>query len=285
MVAALATLVSANALAQTVVQDDRGQLLRFGPAPARIVSLVPSLTESVCALDACARLVGTDRHSNWPAEVAALPKLGGLDDAQVERIAALRPDLVLASPSARSVERLEALGLKVIVLRSRSHADVRRSLNVLAAVLGDASRGEAQWRDIQAQLDRAAGRVPASLRGRSVYFEIESSPYAAGASSFIGETLQHLGLRNIAAASLGPFPKLSPEFVVRAQPDIVMAETRNLRGMAQRPGWTGLNALQQQQVCAFDSAHYEVLVRPGPRLGEAALQIADCLQRLGKDTR
>ena len=277
--------VAERAVAQTVVQDDRGQPVRFNAAPTRIVSLVPSLTESVCALGACTSLVGTDRHSNWPAQVAALPKLGGLDDAQVERIVALKPDVVLASPSARSAQRLEALGLKVIVLHSRSHADVQRSLNVLAAVLGDAARGESQWRDVQAQLDQAAARVPVSLRGRSVYFEIESSPYAAGAASFIGETLQRLGLRNIAAASLGPFPKLSPEFVVRAQPDIVMAETRNLRGMAQRPGWTGLTALQQQQVCAFDSVRYEVLVRPGPRLGEAALQIADCLQRLGKDAR
>ena len=76
--------------------------LAVAAPPQRIVSLVPGLTESVCALGACARLVGTDRYSNWPASVAALPKLGGLDDAQVERIAALKPDLVLIAPSARA---------------------------------------------------------------------------------------------------------------------------------------------------------------------------------------
>jgi iron complex transport system substrate-binding protein len=118
-----------------------------------------------------------------------------------------------------------------------------------------------------------------------VYFEVESSPYAAGPQSFIGETLARLGLRNIVPAALGPFPKLSPEFVVRAQPDIVMAEARNYREMAQRPGWSSLRALQQRQVCAFASAEYEVLVRPGPRMGEAALQLADCLAALGKDLR
>jgi iron complex transport system substrate-binding protein len=253
--------------------------------PQRIVSLVPGLTESVCALGACTRLVGTDRYSNWPAEVAALPKLGGLDDAQLERIAALKPDLVLAAPSARAVPRLEALGLRVLVLHTRSHQDVRHNLLVLGRLLGDEAAGLAAWQRIEAQLAQAAAQVPAALRGRSVYFEIESSPYAAGPQSFIGQTLQRLGLHNIVPASLGPFPKLSPEFVVRAQPDIVMAELRNLQDMLRRPGWASLRALQQRQVCAFQSADYEVLVRPGPRLGQAAEQLAECLAALSKDGR
>jgi iron complex transport system substrate-binding protein len=253
--------------------------------PQRIVSLVPGLTESLCALDACARLVGTDRYSNWPAQVAALPKLGGLDDAQVERIAALRPDLVLAAPSARAVPRLEALGLRVMVLHTRSHQDVRHNLMLLGAELGDEAKAQAVWRRIEAQMAEAAARVPVALRGRSVYFEVESSPFAAGPTSFIGETLAQLGLSNIVPASQGPFPKLSPEFVVRAQPDIVIAESRNHRDMIQRPGWASLRALQLQQVCSFASDRYEVLVRPGPRMGEAALQLADCLATMSKDGR
>jgi iron complex transport system substrate-binding protein len=251
--------------------------------PQRIVSLVPGLTESVCALGACAHLVGTDRYSNWPSEVQALPKLGGLDDAQVERIAALRPDLVLAAPSARAVQRLEALGLRVLVLHTRSHQDVRHNLLLLGAELGDEARAQQVWRQIEAQMAEAAARVPAALRGRSVYFEVESSPFAAGPASFIGETLVQLGLNNIVPAALGPFPKLSPEFVVRAQPEIVIAEARNLRDMAQRPGWVALRALQRQQLCSFPTERYEVLVRPGPRMGLAALQLADCLAAIGKD--
>src|SRR5512139_1064477 len=74
--------------------DDRGVAFAAAQAPRRIVSLLPSLTESVCALGGCDRLVGTDRFSNWPEPVQHLPKLGGLEDAQVERIVALRPDVV-----------------------------------------------------------------------------------------------------------------------------------------------------------------------------------------------
>jgi iron complex transport system substrate-binding protein len=280
--AACCGLLAVAAQGQTVLRDDRGATLRFAAPPQRIVSLVPSLTEALCALDACARLVGIDRHANFPPEVNALPRLGGLDDAQVERIVALAPDVVLAVPHARVVARLEALGLPVLVLHTRSQAEVRHSLTVLGRMLGQPALAQRQWQRIEAQLAEAAARVPAALRGRSVYFEIDSSPFAAGAASFIGQTLERLGLHNIAGAALGPFPKLSPEFVVRANPQIVIGEARAAADMVVRPGWSGLTALRQGQVCAFAAADYEVLVRPGPRLGDAALQIADCLVRLGR---
>jgi iron complex transport system substrate-binding protein len=262
------------------VRDDRGHSLRFDAPPQRVVTLLPSLTEAWCAVGGCALLVGTDRYSNWPASVLALPKLGGLDDAQVERIVALRPDLVLAARSTRAVGRLEALGLRVLAFDSDNHAQVRATLFALARVLGDEARGAAAWQATQAQMAQAAQRVPAALRGGSVYFEVDASPYAAGAASFLGQTLQLLQLRNIAGLALGPFPKLNPEFVLRAQPQVVMAAARNIGQMPKRPGWGALLALQQGRVCAFDADTYELVTRPGPRLGEAALALADCLAQL-----
>ena len=269
-------------LAQTTLRDDRGATLTLAATPQRIVSLLPSLTESVCALGGCARLVATDSFSNSPASVLALPKVGGMDDAQIERIVALKPDLVLAAPSARATDRLEALGLKVLVLESKSHADVRRTLGTLAQVLGAPADAPAIWARIERQIDDAAARVPRALHGQRVYFEVESMPYAAGATSFIGETLTRLGLANVVPAALGPFPKLNPEFVVRAQPDIVIAVQRNLNDMPRRPGWSALRALQNGRSCGFESERYELLIRPGPRMGEAAGLLADCLAALGR---
>ncbi|HVT10046.1 MAG TPA: helical backbone metal receptor [Polyangia bacterium] len=248
--------------------------------PRRIVTLLPSLTESVCALGACDRLVGTDRFSNWPSSVQALPKLGGLEDAQIERIVALKPDVVLASVSARVMDRLESLGVRVIALESRNRADVKRTLFALGQLLGTPGKAEQVWAAVERDSRAAAARVPAAQRGQRVYFEIDAAPYAAGPSSFIGETLRGMGLDNAVPAELGAFPKLNPEFVVRAQPDILMAAQASLAEMPRRPGWSALRALADKRTCGFPNSTYEIIVRPGPRMGEAAAALADCLARL-----
>ena len=98
------------------ILDETGTRVRLDAPPARIVSLLPSLTETVCALGACARLVGVDRFSNWPPEVRQLPQLGGGVDPNIEAVMRTRPDLVLVSHSGRVAERLRGLGLKVVVL-------------------------------------------------------------------------------------------------------------------------------------------------------------------------
>jgi len=273
-------LLAVPAWAELTLRDDRGVTLHFDRPPQRIVSLLPSLTEAVCALDACSRLVGVDRYSDWPARVLKLPRLGGLDDVQIERTLALKPDLVLMSSSERVSERLQALGLKVMVLDSQTHADVQRTLVLLARMLGEPAKGELLWVAIQQQIGSAAARVPARLRGRKVYYEVDPTPFAASEDSFIGQTLKRLGMGNAVPAAMGSFPALNPEYVVRAQPDIIMSGRAELATMAARPGWSGLRALRQHQTCGFDTAASYLLVRPGPRLGEAAMLLADCLAAL-----
>ena len=274
-----AALLTPLARAELAARDDRGVTVRLARPPQRIVTMMPSLTETVCALQACDRLVGTDRYSDWPERVRALPKAGGLDDANVERIVSLKPDLVLVSGSSRVPARLDTLGIPVAAFEARSHADLQRVVQAVAALIGQPG-ADALVARIEADTQAAAARVPAALKGKRVYFEVDAGPYAAGPASFIGETLQRLGLGNIVSAELGPFPKLNPEFVVRAQPDLVIAAQRHLADMPQRPGWAALPALQQRRTCGFEPAQYEMLVRPGPRLGEAARLLADCLSKL-----
>jgi iron complex transport system substrate-binding protein len=85
---------------------------------------------------------------------------------------------------------------------------------------------------------------------------------------------------NIVPPELGPFPKLNPEYVVRARPDLVMGVAREQAALLGRPGWGSLPALANKRLCAFDTPRYEMLIRPGPRLGEAAAAMADCLATL-----
>eukprot|EP01032_Pedospumella_encystans_P038395 gene38395-43495_t len=119
--------------------------------------------------------------------------------------------------------------------------------------------------------------LPAAARGVRVYFEVNSGPYAAGESSFIGETLTRLGARNIVPAALGPFPKLNPEYVVRANPDLIMVSVRSAQGLEQRPGWSTMRAVREGRICRFTAEQSDVLVRPGPRMDEAARLMAQCL--------
>ena len=264
-----------------VVRDDRLVDVTLTQVPQRIVSLLPSLTETVCALGQCQRLVGVDRYSNWPDSVAKLPRLGGGIDPQIESVVALAPDLVLMATSARGADRLRALGLKVLSLEPKSHADMQRVITTLGQVLGLAN-ADAQrvWHDMQSGVEAAAQSVPASARGARVYFEVSPAPHAASEASFIGETLTRLGARNVVPAMLGPFPQLNPEFVVRAQPDVIMVGDSNWALMRNRPGWASLSALQQQRVCTFTPEQSDVLVRPGPRMAEAAALMAQCLRNV-----
>jgi iron complex transport system substrate-binding protein len=247
--------------------------------PQRIVTLSPSLTEAICALGHCAQLVGADRHSSWPDSVAALPRVGGLEDAQIERIVALRPDMVLLGPRSRAGERLSALGVPVLTLDGRTHADLKRMLLKLGETLGEPARAAALVARIETELDAAAARVPAALRGRSVYVEVAAGS-AASDKSFIGETVARLGLVNVVGGELGLFPRINPELLLRHPPDIIIGPRATLTHAANRPGWSALPALRQHQLCLLDADRMDLLSRPGPRLGEAAQMLVDCLTAL-----
>jgi iron complex transport system substrate-binding protein len=275
----LTVLLSVVSIVQAVVlRDDRQVEVTLAQPPQRIVSLLPSLTETVCALGQCQKLVGVDRYSNWPETIAKLPRMGGGIDPNIESVVAAKPDLVLMATSARGAERFAALGLTVLALEPRSHADVQRVMRIVAQALDvPPAESDRVWRQIDAAVNAAAQSIPAQAKGQRVYFEVSRAPYGASESSFIGETLQRLGARNILPASLGPFPKINPEFVVRAQPDIIMVGDSNFEDMRTRPGWQNLRAMRTQRVCHFKPEESDMLVRAGPRMAEAARLMAKCL--------
>ncbi|AYQ29905.1 MULTISPECIES: ABC transporter substrate-binding protein [unclassified Polaromonas] len=247
---------------------------------SRIVTMSPSLTEAVCALGRCAQLVGTDRHSTWPGSVQILPKVGGLEDAQIERIVTLRPNMVLLGPRSRAGERLQALGVPVMTFDARTHADLKRMLLKLGDTLGEPARAAELIARMDAEMDAAAARMPAALRGRTVYVEVGAGSSAASEKSFIGETVARLGLVNVVSGELGLFPRINPELLLRRPPDIIIGPRATLANVADRPGWGALPAVRRQQLCLLDTERMDLLSRPGPRLGEAAQMLVECLSAL-----
>ena len=271
-----AALMARSVQAAFQVTDDNGVVVGFQSVPERIVSLLPSLSETVCALGHCQRLVGVDRYSNFPASLQLLPRVGDGLGPNIEAIVALRPDVVLMAASSRATDRLRSLGLKVVVLEPKSYADAQRVMLQIGQLL-EVPDAQKIWLAMDANVSAAAQSLPLGVQGSRVYFEVNAGPYAAGESSFIGEILTRLGVKNIVPAVLGPFPLLNPEFIVQANPDLIMVGETSAPGMAQRPGWASMRALREGRLCVFPVAASDILVRPGPRMAEGAWLMARCL--------
>lgn len=265
-----------------VVRDDSGREVHLAHPPERVVTLLPSLTETVCALNACARLVATDRYSDFPAVVRSLPKVGGLDDAQIEEIVRLRPDVVLLSHSQRISGRLQELGVQSVALDTETFDHIAHSVALIGQVLGLPEQAAA----LNMEIDRSVRAVSASASARrpgtgpSVYVEVDRAPYAAGADSFIGEMLARLGARNIVTPDLGPFPRLNPEYVVRHDPDVIIVTEEELPDFTERPGWAQIRAVKEQRVCSFPPEVRYMIERPGPRVAQGMQALEACLERV-----
>jgi iron complex transport system substrate-binding protein len=273
---------SAAHAAGFVLRDDLQHDVQFARPPRRVITMLPSLTETVCALEACERLVATDRFSDWPAQVRALPKAGGFDDAEIEMIVRLKPDLILLGRSQRSTGRLRELGISAFVLESRSYADIRRTVGTIGQILGLEDRAARLNDGIARAVHEVAEQETAGSRreGPTVYFEVDPGPYAAGSSSFIGELLALLGARNIVTPDLGPFPKINPEYVVRHDPQVIFISPSEATHLNERPGWDRIRAVKEQRVCSFPPEVRDTIVRPGPRVAEGMRSMAECLKRV-----
>jgi iron complex transport system substrate-binding protein len=264
--------------------DDRGVAVIFDKPPQRVISLLPSITESICALGKCEALVGVDRFSNWPKSIQDLPKLGGMGDVNIERIVQLKPDVVLLEKASPVIARLHGLGIKTFALDVKSMGDEERALKKLDTILGTAESGRV-WNQIQQQIMRANKQLSSLQKNVRVYFEVNPAPFAAGRTSFIGEILSRLDLINIIPDSLGPFPKINPEFVVQAKPEVILLSESTLIDIQKRPGWNSIPAVFNKRICVFTAEQNDVLVRPGPRMGEAALIISQCVQEKMSSSR
>ena len=276
----VALLLALASLAQArTVTDDRGVAVALAQPPNRIVTILPSLGEIVCELGACNRLVGVDDYADWPPAVRHLPRVGGVDPS-IERIVALKPDLVLLPASSRAIPRLHELGVTVFGVQLKTFADLHRTLLNVGKLL-QAPGAPVVWERIERSIAGAARRLPPGTRGTTVYFEVSNGPYAASESSHIGELLSALGLVNIVPARLGSVPKLNPEFVVRADPQVIFIAAGAVQPIAQRPGWNRIRAVRDGRVCELSRDQSDVVVRLGPRLAQAAQVLVGCLQQRG----
>ncbi|WP_104989509.1 ABC transporter substrate-binding protein [Deinococcus sp. NW-56] len=252
--------------------DDLGRKVTLKAEPGRIISMVPSHSETLCAIGACGKLVGVDKYSDYPQQVARLPKVGDLFAPDVEAMVALKPDLVLVSKYSKLDGPLTQAGIPTIALDMEKYEEVFSKTLTLGRIVNR----EAQAKNVVLNLRREIARVEIltknAVRKPTAYFEIDPTPYSIGPNSFMGVLLTKAGARNVIPASLGDFPKVDPELIVNANPELMLGLTR--QAAAARPGWSGLRAVKSGRVIDIPKDLNTILSRPGPRMGQALRGLA-----------
>lgn len=258
--------------------DDAGQTVRLAAPASRVLSLVPSGTEMVVAMAGRGLLVGRTRYDDDPA-LASLPTVGGGVDPSLEAIVALRPDLVIVWESeAQGTLRgqLGAAGIPTFALQSADTADVFSAMERLGHLLDRDSAATALAARVRAQLD-SVRRAVAGRPVPSVLYVVGVTPaMTAGTSTFVIELLGVAGGRSVFADIRDGWPTLSLEEIVSRDPDIVLLPvsddpTVRISTLQRTAGWRELRAVREGHVVTVSA---NLVNRPGPRMGEAAAELA-----------
>ncbi len=272
--------VAANPLPASAAaerRDDDGVTLRASAPPQRIVSLNPTTTEILFALGAGARVVGRTHWDIWPEAARQVPDLGNGIQPNVETILGVRPDLVILYASAdnrRAVDRLRASGIPAYSFRVDRVDDFYRVTTRLGMLIGEPERARLLTDSVRRSL-RDVRAATAALPHPSVVLPMFDNPlYVIGGGSYLSELVAIAGGRNVYDFLAAPSPQVSLEDVLARAPQVILVGPETKRHMLADPRWRVLPAVGAGRVLTLDT---NLVLRPGPRLGEAARSIAALL--------
>lgn len=263
-----------------VTIENNGSSVVIPEQPDAIISLSPTATEILFAIDAGEQVIAVDDQSNYPAE-APITDLSGFTP-NLESIVALSPDLVVVSFDVDGiVEALTTAGIPVIVQYAAATLDdTYLQIAELGTATGQSAKAEGLTSQMKSEIDAAIAQVPAEAAGLTYFHELDNTLYTVTSATFIGSIYSLAGLANIAdeaADASSGYPQLSPEFIVDADPAIVfLADTKccgqTAETLAQRPGFEGLSAIATNSVVELDD---DVASRWGPRTVDFVKAIVD----------
>ncbi|MET8143653.1 ABC transporter substrate-binding protein [Sphaerisporangium sp. NPDC005288] len=242
--------------------------------PAQIVSLSPTATENLFAIGAGPQVAAVDDQSTYPADAPKTDLSGFKPNA--EAIIAKKPDLVvLANDTGGVVAALTKVGIPVLLEPAATKLEESYDeIADLGAATGNPDKAAQVTSDMKAQIERLAAAAPKDA-GLTYFHELDNTPYSVTSGTFIGQIYGMFGLTNIADKApdaAGGYPKLSSEFVAKADPDLIfLADTKccgqSKQTLAKRPGWGGLSAIKKDQVFPIDD---DIASRWGPRVVDFA---------------
>ena len=260
------------------VTDDAGRELTVEDEPQRIVSLAPSNTEIVCALDACDRLVGVTDFDDYPPEVADVDDVVIAASVDVELVVAAEPDLVLAAGNELTptevIEQLDDLDLPVLVLYPETLDEIYADIELVGEVLGRGDEAAAVVADMEDRAAEVVAAVEDAERPLTLYevFHAEGTTYTAGEGSFLASLIKLAGATPVTGDAEGV---IGAEDLVAADPELILLGAASydqsladpdaaLETLAARPGWAELTAVREEAVVPYMDDI--VTTRPGPRI-------------------
>ncbi len=278
---------SAGGESVTVI-DMKGREITLPAKVERVVALSAADCEIIYALGAGDLLVGRGEYCNWPAEALDVPAVESGMQTNVEEIVALRPDVVFLSTmnqTLETVQKIEAAGIVTVACEAASIEDTYTAITLIGGSLGKSAEAAAVIGDMKAGFEEAAAAAQAlpSSAGKTVYFEVSPLEYglwAAGGGTFMDEIAAMLGLENI-FADVDGWAEVSAEQVLSRDPDYIIT-TAMYYGESDTPveeilgrdGWQSIAAVQNGRVLQVDA---DAITRPGPRLAQAAKELAALL--------
>lgn len=265
------SMATQNTSAYPVTISSGGSQLKIDKQPTKIVSLSPTATEDLFAINAGSLVAAVDNQSTFPAN-APKSNLSGFTP-NAEAILGYKPDLVVIQMDANGlVDALTKANVKVLVQPSATNMDdVYKQISDLGVVTDRNNEAQKLTTDMKSKIGDEIKKVGDKAKGKSYYYEVDNTYYSSTSSTFIGQVYNLFGMTNIAdAAAQGgnQYPQLSSEYIVQKNPDyIFLADSKccaqNAQSAAARPGWNALNAVTKNHVVTLDD---DVASRWGPRV-------------------
>jgi len=258
--------------AAIAVVDDQGTRVVLPAVPRRIIALAPNVTEILFALGLGREVVGVSSFSDYPAAAKRLPVVITYNGLNTEKILALKPDLLIAAGIVpqTSIDKLRSLHLPVLVTAPSDIPGILKDIRLVGAATGTGPAAMAEVGGLQRRIDRVEASV-GRIEGRPrVFYEIDPTLYTAGHGSFIDSLITLADGTNIAGKVNNPYPQLSAEKVIAANPQYILlsdtAEGVTVASVAARPGFAALSAVKHHHIYPFDP---NIGTRPGPRIVDA----------------
>jgi iron complex transport system substrate-binding protein len=265
--------------------DDAGRQIHLNNAPTRIVSHVPSITETIFALNLGDKLVADDDYSDYPEAAKTKPKIGGYFTPNIEEIVAMKPDLVLTDGEVPElITKLDSLGIPIAVINPKDINGILTDIDLLGNITGSQKEAEELTSEMRMRIDAVMKKVVPLSYLPSVFYVYDATdptkPWTAGPGSFVDSLITMAGGHNVAATASGPWIQFNMEELVNANPDIILVDASHGTAaisptqIEELPGWQDLKAAKDNQIYIIDG---DLVNRSGPRIVEGLEEIASIL--------